>query len=101
MCIRDRYIEAGSDIILTNTFGANALKFHDDSCSLEEIIKAAGGFAGEINGAVIGEMNESESGVHVSNVRSVTGGEYAEDLSALQMYLQYCKLAMGIQVRCV
>ena len=41
MCIRDRYIEAGSDIILTNTFGANALKFHDDSCSLEEIIKAA------------------------------------------------------------
>ena len=39
--------------------------------------KAAGGFAGEINGAVIGEMNESESGVHVSNVRSVTGGEYA------------------------
>lgn len=39
--------------------------------------KAAGGFAGEINGAVIGEMKNPESGVHVSNIRSVTGGEYA------------------------
>lgn len=39
--------------------------------------KAAGGFAGEINGAVIGELDKTESGVHVSNVRSVTGGEYA------------------------
>ena len=41
--IHRRYMEAGSDIVLTNTFGANALKFHDDSCSLEEIIKAATG----------------------------------------------------------
>lgn len=39
--IHRRYIESGSEIILTNTFGANALKFHDDSCSLEEIINAA------------------------------------------------------------
>lgn len=39
--------------------------------------KAAGGFAGEINGAVIGKMKNPESGVHVSNIRSVTGGEYA------------------------
>ena len=39
--------------------------------------KAAGGFAGEINGAVIGELKNSENGVHVSNIRSVTGGEYA------------------------
>ena len=31
--IHRRYMEAGSDIVLTNTFGANALKFHDDSCS--------------------------------------------------------------------
>lgn len=35
------YMEAGSDIVLTNTFGANALKFHDKSCSLEEIVTAA------------------------------------------------------------
>ncbi len=39
--IHRQYIESGSEIILTNTFGANALKFHDDSCSLEEIINAA------------------------------------------------------------
>ncbi len=41
--IHRSYIEARSDIILTNTFGANALKFHDDSCSLEEIVKSAVG----------------------------------------------------------
>ena len=39
--IHRRYIEAGSDIVLTNTFGANALKFHDDGCTLEEIVKSA------------------------------------------------------------
>ena len=39
--------------------------------------KAAGGFAGEINGAVIGELDKPTNGVHVSNIRSVTGGEYA------------------------
>ena len=35
------YFEAGSDIVLTNTFGANALKFHDENCSLKAIIDAA------------------------------------------------------------
>ena len=39
--IHQAYIEAGSDIILTNTFGANALKFHDGVYSLEEITKTA------------------------------------------------------------
>ena len=39
--IHKRYIEAGSDIVLTNTFGANALKFHAEGCSLEEIVKTA------------------------------------------------------------
>lgn len=39
--IHRTYIEAGSDIILTNTFGANALKFHDETVSLKEIIAAA------------------------------------------------------------
>ena len=32
--IHQAYLEAGSDIILTNTFGANACKFHDDRFSL-------------------------------------------------------------------
>ena len=39
--IHRAYIEAGSDIILTNTFGANALKFHDSGYQLEEIIECA------------------------------------------------------------
>lgn len=39
--IHRRYAEAGSDIVLTNTFGANALKFHDEAWSLEEIVRAA------------------------------------------------------------
>ena len=39
--IHRRYIEAGSDIVLTNTFGANALKFHDERCSLKEIVESA------------------------------------------------------------
>lgn len=39
--IHKNYIEAGSDIILTNTFGANALKFHAKDCSLERIVKTA------------------------------------------------------------
>ena len=39
--IHRKYIEAGSDIILTNTFGANALKFHDDTLSLKAIVQTA------------------------------------------------------------
>ncbi|MCU6748144.1 homocysteine S-methyltransferase family protein [Faecalicatena acetigenes] len=39
--IHRKYIEAGSDIILTNTFGANALKFHDETFSLKEIVESA------------------------------------------------------------
>lgn len=39
--IHRMYYEAGSDIVLTNTFGANACKFHDNRYSLEEIISAA------------------------------------------------------------
>ncbi len=39
--IHQQYFAAGSDIVLTNTFGANALKFHDDRYELSEIIEAA------------------------------------------------------------
>ncbi|MBQ8804290.1 MAG: homocysteine S-methyltransferase family protein [Tyzzerella sp.] len=35
------YFEAGSDIVLANTFGANALKYHDQKYALKEIINAA------------------------------------------------------------
>lgn len=39
--IHRQYFKAGSDIVLTNTFGANAIKFHDDSYNLQEIVEEA------------------------------------------------------------
>ncbi len=39
--VHRQYFEAGSDIVLTNTFGANALKFHDSKYGLKEIVDAA------------------------------------------------------------
>ncbi len=39
--IHRQYYEAGSDIVLTNTFGANALKFHDSQYDLNDIVTAA------------------------------------------------------------
>ncbi len=39
--IQKAYFEAGSDIVLTNTFGANAIKYHDAKYTLEEVIFAA------------------------------------------------------------
>lgn len=45
--IHQAYIEAGSDLILTNTFGANALKFRDGGYPLEEVITKAVGHVKE------------------------------------------------------
>ena len=39
--IHKNYYEAGSDIVLTNTFGANRIKLHDIPYSIEQIITAA------------------------------------------------------------
>ena len=38
--IHRRYYEAGSDVVLANTFGANVCKFHDDRNTVEEVIRA-------------------------------------------------------------
>ena len=38
--IHKSYFEAGSDIVLSNTFGANAIKFHDSKYGLKEIVTA-------------------------------------------------------------
>ncbi len=45
--IHQAYIEAGSDIVLTNTFGANALKFRDGGYPLRDIIYQAVGHVKE------------------------------------------------------
>ncbi len=39
--IHQAYFEAGSDIVLANTFGANAIKFHTEEYSLQETIEKA------------------------------------------------------------
>lgn len=40
--IHEEYLAAGSDVVTTNTFGANRLKYHDQSgYHLEEIVRAA------------------------------------------------------------
>ena len=39
--IHQNYFESGSDIVLTNTFGANRIKLHDIDYSIEQIITAA------------------------------------------------------------
>ena len=39
--IHRAYFEAGSQILLTNTFGANRVKYHDQAYSLEQIVNAA------------------------------------------------------------
>lgn len=39
--IHRQYFEAGSQIVLANSFGANALKFHDSKYDLKEIVQAA------------------------------------------------------------
>lgn len=39
--IHRSYFEAGSDIVLANTFGANSCKFHSEKYTLEEVISAA------------------------------------------------------------
>lgn len=38
--IHETYLDAGSDIIITNTFGANDLKYSDSEYSTEEVIEA-------------------------------------------------------------
>ena len=39
--------------------------------------KAAGGFAGNLEGTVLGKKDKEEAGVSVQNIRSVVAGEYA------------------------
>lgn len=53
--IHKKYIEAGSNIISTNTFGANDLKLKNSPYSTEEVISAAVNIAKE----AISELNET------------------------------------------
>lgn len=48
--IHKKYLDAGADIITTNTFGANRLKLKNSSYSVDDIIKNAVMIAKEISG---------------------------------------------------
>lgn len=48
--IHEEYIEAGANIILTNTFGANKIRFNNSNYSSEEIIKKAIKIANDARG---------------------------------------------------
>lgn len=39
--IHKAYLDAGADIILTNTFGANGVKYHDPNYTTEDVVTAA------------------------------------------------------------
>ena len=39
--IHKSYLDAGSDIILTNTFGANKIKFHNNTYTIADIVNKA------------------------------------------------------------
>lgn len=67
----------GADVSAWDDWGIVINGAYTDGSNNTAYAKAAGGFAGEINGAVIGEKNNSDNGIHVTNIRSVTGGEYA------------------------
>ena len=67
----------GADVSAWDDWGIIVNGAYTDGTDSTAYAKAAGGFAGEVNGAVIGEKDAADNGIHVSNVRSVTGGEYA------------------------
>ena len=67
----------GADVSAWDNWGIVINGAYTDDSNNTAYAKAAGGFAGEINGAVIGEKDKPNNGIHVTNIRSVTGGEYA------------------------
>ncbi len=66
-----------ADVKAWDAYGIIINGVYSDGSANTAYAKAAGGFAGEINGAVIGEMDKPESGVRVEDIRSVTAGEHA------------------------
>lgn len=66
-----------SDVKAWDEWGIVINGVYTNGETVTKYAKAAGGFAGEINGAVIGEKGNAANGVQVENIRSVTGGEYA------------------------
>lgn len=66
-----------ADVKAWDAYGITINGAYYDGSANTAYAKAAGGFAGEINGAVIGDRDAPDSGVTAEDIRSVTGGEHA------------------------
>lgn len=65
------------DVKAWDSYGITIHGAYTNESANTSYAKAVGGFAGEINGAVIGDKDDEQLGVNLENVRSVTGGEHA------------------------
>lgn len=60
--IHRAYYEAGSNILLTNTFGANRVKYHDTPYTLKQVIEAAVDNVKSVSDAVIVALDMGPTG---------------------------------------
>ena len=60
--IHRAYYEAGSNILLTNTFGANRVKYHDTPYTLKQVIEAAVNNAKSVSDEVVVALDMGPTG---------------------------------------
>lgn len=65
------------DVEAWDNYGLVINGAYPGSGATTEYAKAAGGFAGELSGTIVGEDGKENSGFKVKNLRKVIGGEYA------------------------
>ena len=66
-----------ADVEAWNDWGVIVNGAYDSGSNNTSYAKAAGGFAGMLEGTVLGKKDVVQAGVSVQNVRSVVSGEYA------------------------
>ena len=66
-----------ADVEAWNDWGAIVNGAYDSGGNNTSYAKAAGGFAGMLEGTVLGKKDEALAGVTAQNIRSVVAGEYA------------------------
>lgn len=66
-----------ADVEAWNDWGVIVNGAYDSEGNNTSYAKAAGGFAGMLEGTVLGKKDVSQAGITVQNVRSVVSGEYA------------------------
>jgi len=67
------YIDAGSDIITTNTFGANEIRFSDEKYPVEEVVKAAVAIARSAAGGKMVALDIGPTGEFLEPLGNITG----------------------------